>query len=55
MPDRFLGFIVIACILILVWSLYYTEIKKDKCNSLGGAYIETQCVKAELIKINKGE
>ena len=46
---------VLVIILVILWTIavIYVSSNQDKCNVLGGVYIEGQCFKVELIKIIK--
>lgn len=43
---------VIFFIILIVINGTYLRKEKFKCNDLGGVYIESQCFKAELIKLD---
>jgi uncharacterized membrane protein len=51
--EKWLTVIVVVLVIIWVSAVIYVSNNQDKCNALGGVYVEGQCFKAELIKITK--
>ena len=49
---RFGIFLVLILLVLLIINQAFINQKRAKCNALGGIYIESQCIKADLIKLN---
>lgn len=50
--HKWLTAVIIIFIGIWIWSLVSITKRQAKCTELSGVYIQGQCFKAELIKIN---
>jgi len=50
--DKISIITIISLVILVFSSIIYLEVRKDKCHDLGGIYIDTQCFKADLIKLD---
>lgn len=45
------GIVLFLFILLYAWAVHHSVRREYICHSLGGAYINSQCIKAELISL----
>jgi len=50
--EKLLTATMIFLIVLVIFSIFYTDKRISKCNALGGVYINAQCYKAELINLD---